>query len=285
MAAALEEMPQTKAAFAAGEVSECRVRLLAQAQAVAPEQFAADEASLVAQAVSVPSKRLPQVFREWRRSSDPEGAEADTERLHALRTLHLSPAWSGMVHVSGDLDPEGGGVVLAALRSLSEPAALEADDTRTPEQCRADALVEVCHRYLRGASGSGSSRPHLTITVPWNTLKAGMGVVDTEAGPLSAETARRLACDATVSRILCQEDGTPMEAGQNRRVIPPALRRALDLRDGGCTHPGCDVPARWCDAHHIKHWAQGGKTELSNLRLLCRTHHGREHDHPHPRRQ
>ena len=76
-----------------------------------------------------------------------------------------------------------------------------------------------------------------------------------------------------------------MAAGEARRVIPTALRRALELRDKGCTHPGCDAPTRWCEAHHITHWAQGGKTELSNLRLLCRTHHGHEHDHPYPQRR
>ena len=93
------------------------------------------------------------------------------------------------------------------------------------------------------------------------------------------EAARRLACDATVSCIVVQEDGTPVAAGEARRVISPALRRALELRDKGCTHPGCDIPARWCDAHHIVHWADGGKTVLANLRLLCRQHHRHEHDH------
>lgn len=74
-------------------------------------------------------------------------------------------------------------------------------------------------------------------------------------------------------------------AGPERRVVPPALRRALDLRDGGCTHPGCDIPARWCDAHHIVHWAEGGSTEAPNLRLLCRRHHRQADDHqPYPRR-
>jgi hypothetical protein len=264
VAAALEGMPETRAAFAAGVVSECRVRLLAQAQAVAPEQFAADEKTLVAQAVSVSSQRLPQVFREWRRHTDPEGAEADAERLRALRTLHLSPAWSGMVHLSGDLDPESGGVVLAAIRGLAEPAALDAQDTRTPAQRQADALVEICHRHLNGDPGKGSSRPHLTITIPCNTLQAGCGVVDTEAGPIPAETVRRVACDATISRIIVDQDGSPVEAGEARRIISSALRRALELRDRGCTHPGCDMPVRWCEAHHIIHWAQGGKTVLSN---------------------
>jgi hypothetical protein len=286
VAESLQDMPETRKAFAAGVVSECRVRLLAQAQALAPERFAADEKTLVAQVASVPSVRVPQVFRDWRRSTDPDGAEADARRLHTLRALHLSADWSGMVRVSGLLDPESGGIVLAAIRGLSEPAALDPQDTRTPAQRQADALTEICHRYLNGNPGSGNSRPHLMITVPWETLQKGCGVVDTEAGPISAETALRLACDATVSRIITSPDGTPVAAGEARRVIPQPLRRALDLRDRGCTHPGCDVPARWCDAHHIEHWAQGGKTVLSNLRLLCRTHHGRQHDHqPYLRRQ
>jgi len=286
VATSLQTMPETRAAFAAGVVSECRVRLLAEVQALAPEQFARDEATLVSEVAATPSQRLPQVLSEWRRSTDPEGAEADTGRVFARRALHLSDAWSGMLHLNGDLDPEGGAVVLAALRCLAEPPALDAQDTRTPAQCRADALVEICRRHLDGKPGSGSSRPHLTVTVPWETLKQGSGVVDTEIGPISSEAARRLACDATISRIIVQADGSPAEAGHSRRVIPPALRRALDLRDQGCTHPGCDIPARWCDAHHIQHWADGGRTESANLRLLCRKHHRDAHDHqPYPRRQ
>ncbi len=89
-----------------------------------------------------------------------------------------------------------------------------------------------------------------------------------------------------MSRIIVDNDGVPVSAGQARRTIPPPLRRALDLRDRHCTHPGCDIPARWCDAHHIVHWAQGGRTELANLRLLCRLHHRTAHNHqPYPRRE
>jgi hypothetical protein len=286
VASSLEVMPKTKKAFAAGEVSESRVRLLAQAQALAPGQFAQDEAKLVAEAASVPSRQLPQVMSTWKRNADLPAAQAEAEQLHALRVLHLSFDWSGMVGLSGLLDPEGGGIVLAAIRSLAEPAALNPEDIRTPAQRQADALVEISRRYLDGNPGAGTSRPHLQITIPRDTFQTGSGVMDTEAGPLRAESVRRLACDATVSRVILDGDVVPIEVGRPTRVVPAAVRRALDLRDGGCTHPGCTVPARWCDAHHITHWAQGGKTELSNLRLLCRTHHGREHDrHPYPRRQ
>ena len=286
VATALEDMPGTKEAFASGSVSESRVRLLAQAQALAPEQFAKDEAALVAQAATVPSNRLPQVLEAWKRNTDPAGAEAEAERRHALRALHISPAWSGMVHLNGDLDPEGGLIVLAAIRSLSEPPALAPGDTRTQAQCRADALVEICHRHLDGGLGGSTQRTQVIVTVPWDTLRKGCGLVDTEAGPVSAETARRLACDASISRIILDADTMPIEVGRARRVVSPALRRALDLRDQHCTHPGCDLPARYCDAHHIQHWADGGETEISNLRLLCRKHHRDAHNHhPYPMRR
>ena len=285
VAESLEVMPETKKAFAAGELSESRVRLLAQAQALAPTQFAQDEGKLVAQAASASSRQLPQVMAVWGRNADLPAAQAQAEQLHALRALHISPDWSGMTRLSGLLDPESGGVVLAAIRSLAEPAALDPQDTRTPAQRQADALVEISRRYLNGQPATGSSRTQVQITIPWNTLQTGIGLVDTETGPISAQTIRRLACDATVSPIIVDQDGMPLAAGEARRSIPNALRRALDLRDQHCTHPECDAPPRWCDAHHIVHWADGGKTELANLRLLCRTHHGWQHDHHHPRRQ
>jgi hypothetical protein len=285
VAMSLQQMPESRTAFAAGEMAEPRVRLLAEARDLAPEQFARDQLLLVTQACSVPSRRLPQALAQWRRTTDPEGAVADTGRMFWRRALHVSPSWSGMVHLDGDLDPEGGGVVLAALRSLAEPVAPDPQDARSPAQRRADWLVEVCRRHLDAGDRPGGQRPHLTVTVAWETLEKGSGLVDTEAGPISADAVRRLACDASVSRVVLQGGSEPVEIGRSRRVVAAPLRRALDLRDGGCTHCGCDVPARWCDAHHIKHWAQGGGTEPANLRLLCRRHHREAHEHPRqPRR-
>ena len=282
VASALEQMPETRQAFASGEISESRVRLLVQAQALTPEQFARDEPALVAQAASVSSTRLPQVLASWKRTADPEAAQAEAERLHQQRALHISPGWSGMVHLSGDLDPEGGLIVMNALRSLSEPAALDPSDTRTPAQRQADALVQICS----GPGGRSAQPLNLLVTVPWNTLQTGKGVVDSEAGTISAETTRRLACDATISRVILDAESVPVEMGRATRVISTALRQALDLRDGHCTHPGCAMPARYCDAHHIKHWADGGQTEIANLRLLCRRHHRDAHHHqPYPLRQ
>jgi hypothetical protein len=73
-------------------------------------------------------------------------------------------------------------------------------------------------------------------------------------------------------------DGQPLDVGRAVRTVPSAIRRALDVRDAGCTWKGCDLPPAWCDAHHIEHWADGGPTSLANLRLLCRRHHVAVHE-------
>src|SRR5947208_10566469 len=96
----------------------------------------------------------------------------------------------------------------------------------------------------------------------------------TETGvPLSAATARRLACDATIIPLVLGANSEPLDIGRATRLIPPAIRRALIARDRGCAFPGCRRPPRWCDAHHIKYWADGGETCLENLVLLCSHHH------------
>ena len=96
-------------------------------------------------------------------------------------------------------------------------------------------------------------------------------------GSVPAETVRRLACDAALTKIT----GTgELEAEVSRavRTIPPATRRALAFRDHGCVAPGCGRPPGWTDAHHLKHWIDGGETTMANLALLCRRHHKMVHE-------
>jgi hypothetical protein len=98
-----------------------------------------------------------------------------------------------------------------------------------------------------------------------------------EDGPyVSAETSRRLMCDAAVVVMTHAPDGSVLDVGRRTRTIPPAIRRALTARDRSCCFPGCT--ARHCDAHHVEHWADGGATRLDNLVLLCRRHHRAVHE-------
>jgi hypothetical protein len=90
---------------------------------------------------------------------------------------------------------------------------------------------------------------------------------------MTSERARRWACDANVTRVITDGSSQPLDVGRKTKVVPPALRRAVAVRDGGCAFPGCHRPSSWCDAHHIRHWADGGTTSIDNLVLLCRRHH------------
>jgi hypothetical protein len=94
---------------------------------------------------------------------------------------------------------------------------------------------------------------------------------------LAIETARRLACDASLVGLVEDENGEPLNVGRKTRSISPALNRALRSRDGGCRFPGCDRRL-FVEGHHVVHWANGGETKLSNLILLCGFHHGLVHE-------
>jgi hypothetical protein len=128
-------------------------------------------------------------------------------------------------------------------------------------------------------SGTRAERYQVFLHVEPSTLQAQgeIGRSHLEDGTrVSAETSRRLSCDAGVVKVTTDEDGSVLDVGRRTRTIPPALRRALQVRDGGCRFPGCGL--RFTEGHHLVHWADGGKTTLDNLVLLCRFHHRRVHE-------
>jgi len=283
-ARALRKMPRTRAALGEGEVSSCAVRVLAAAAEAHPGAFATDEEVLVEAARDLPVRELRHAVAYWRQAADPDRVEADADHLFARRRLHVSPGFEGMVRVDGDLDPETGQTVIGALRAIMDSEARvggSGGDSRTSAQRRADALGEVCRRMLASPDRPevAGERPHVVVTVDLETLEGRVpGRCELEdAGPISPETARRIACDAGVSRVITRGRSEPLDVGRKTPVVPAAVRRAVVLRDGHCQWWGCDRPQSWCDAHHIEHWADGGETKLSNLTLLCRPHHRLEH--------
>ena len=96
-------------------------------------------------------------------------------------------------------------------------------------------------------------------------------------GNVAVETARRLGCDGALVGVVKGDKGEPLAVGRRTRAVPPAIRRALRVRDGGCRFPGCDR-SRYTHAHHIRHWADGGETSLDNLVTLCSRHHRLVHE-------
>jgi hypothetical protein len=156
---------------------------------------------------------------------------------------------------------------------------------------RADAFVGMVEHFLSSAPDyrelqglKGAERCQLVLHVDVNTLREQRsGVCCPHAKAyfedkpwISAETARRLSCDASLVTVLEDEGGGVLNVGRRSRVVPGHIRRALMERDGVCQYPGCHE-SRYVDAHHIVHWADGGETSLDNLVILCRHHHRQLH--------
>ena len=99
----------------------------------------------------------------------------------------------------------------------------------------------------------------------------------TGRGHLAMGEARRLSCDGAIQRIVLSPQSVVLDVGRTQRLVTPAMRTALEVRDGGCVIPGCDRPPGWCEAHHITHWSAGGETSLPNLVLSCSRHHHEIH--------
>ncbi len=194
----------------------------------------------------------------------------------------------------GRLTPEVAALLLRALDAAREtlyqrrrttgdlpPATDPAAETPTRAQQQADALALLAETALHHELDPGAPGEryqvvvHVDAAVLADPAQPGQSVLE-EGSHVPAGTSQRLACDA--SRVVMRHDvaGRVVEVGARTRTIPPALRRALQHRDRSCRFPGCHV--RVGEGHHVRHWAQGGPTKLSNLALLCRRHHRAVHE-------
>lgn len=202
------------------------------------------------------------------------------EEARAARDRHvtISERAGGRLRLSGTLDAEAAALLRAVIDPLSAPSG--PDDARCPGQRRHDALVDVCRLALRTGElpESGGEPAQIVVTTGYDglTRQLGAGALDTGLR-LTPDTVRQLACDAAILPAVLGGASRPLDVGRQRRLIAGPLRRALVLRDGGCAFPGCDRPPRWCAAHHIRHWADGGPTTLDNAVLLCGHHHRHVH--------
>ncbi|HYT14145.1 MAG TPA: DUF222 domain-containing protein, partial [Candidatus Nitrosopolaris sp.] len=225
--------------------------------------------------------RLRRATAQLRHCLQPDEVLKDANDQHERRYLYLSQTFDGMFRIDGQLDAEGGAVLETAINSVMGPPT--ADDNRTAAQRRADAWVDIARRQLDIGQlpQVGGQKPHLMVTVDMATLTKTPGSQAAElewAQPIPAETARRFACDCTITPVFMGAESHQVDAGRTSRVIPPSMRRALIARDRHCRFPGCDRPVAWTQGHHLEHWADGGPTLPFNLALLCGRHHHLTHE-------
>lgn len=210
--------------------------------------------------------------------------ERELDHQRARRSLSGAQQVEGMSAYMLVLDPEAAARFEAALDPLSAPAPTEAQrDLRSAGQRRADALIALVSRAVTAGEGVPvQAKAQLIVSIPWNDLalaSRGSGVVlgRCEGAVLDPETVRKIACDAQLIPMVLGADSEPLDVGRAKRLVPPGMLKALWVRDQGCTYPGCHAPPAWTDAHHIRHWADGGATALPNLTLVCARHHTTVH--------
>ena len=288
VAHALGTLPLLARALARGELSYAKVRALT--RVATPET----EARLLAVGRAGTAAHVERIVRGWRRV-DRKAEARETARRHASRALHVYQDEDGMVVIRGRLAPEVGALLVQALTAAREalyqqrradvsaetPSPDVSAKTPTMAEQQADALALLAETALHSGidPGAPGERYQVVVHVDAPVLAdpdaPGQSVLE-DGTHVSAETSRRLACDA--SRVVMRHaaDGQVVEVGARTRTIPPALRRVLHHRDRGCRFPGCGLP--FGQGHHIRHWAHGGPTTLSNLALLCRRHHRAVHE-------
>jgi hypothetical protein len=279
---ALAHLPAMAEAFAAGQVTGEQAAVIARvaepgALALAAEQgvdLGVVDAVLTEVAQAGPYADTAKAAHHYLDRLDEDGPEPDpTEGRRLVITTHADGSGTGRF----DLDAVGLEKLQTALESLVQ-AGRCAGDERTRVQQSADALVQLCDNAL-----AAGTLPRLRGHKPQVIVKVGIGdLVDpatargaAELGfgaTISAARARWIACDGAVTRIVMGPDGMPLDHGRSLRLVPPHVRRAAEVRDGGCVFTGCGAPTFWCDVHHLLAWIDGGETSLANSALLCERH-------------
>jgi len=245
---------------------------------------------LARHATTAQVEKLVRAYRSVGRHSEREHAA----KQYASRELNNYYDEDGSLVIRARLPAAEGAVVLQALNAAmdarhAKPNEAESDDvtavTSEPSnrfaQRRADALTTLAETSLRHGPTplSALERYQVVVHVTAETLAKGdASRCELENGPgLALDTVRRITCDGSLLQITEDGAGNPLHIGRKTRAVPPAMQRALRSRDGGCRFPGC-TNHRFVDAHHIRHWADGGETSLDNLVLLCRRHHRLVHE-------
>ena len=281
-ARAMTHMPTVTHKALAGEVPPRSTQLLGQARDRHPGEFSDHETVFADVASYLSVSDLRKAINHWEQQVNYPKALDDVDKRDRRRSLYLASMLDGMGDIRGTLTPELFHLVDTVIDAQVNPTFLDRQDSRTPAQRRADALGDVCRFYLDHNNTlvtSAGEKPHVTITVDFDTLTSAVQRLPETAGmPVTPETIRRITCDAGIIPMVLGSESEPLVVGRKTRTIPTGIRRALDNRDGGCTWDGCGAPASWCDAHHLIHWADGGNTSLDNLALLCRKHHTATHN-------
>ncbi len=254
VAKALAALPLIDEALRRGELSYSKIRAMTRVAT------AANEVDLLQMARHSTASQLERICRLYRQVAEVPGEQARATEDRRWVTQRATD--DGMVAVTIRVHPDEAVRLMEAIRVSAETSGGEL----------ADGAVAMAEDVLRG-NAPNRAPVDVSLHVSAETWQG-----HTEDGTgVSAETCRRLCCDAGIAPVVEDAEGKVLGVGRKTRTIPAAIKRALRARDRGCRFPGCTT-TRHVDAHHIVHWADGGATELENLVDLCRRHHRYVHE-------
>jgi hypothetical protein len=296
VARAMRAMPATEAAWRRGEINADHVIQLIRSRACAAEEFDRDEEQLIEQARTLPFRSFEAASAYWRQLADEAGMSKKAAEQHGRRRLSLSQSLGGWWYGEFGLGPLDGATVDVTLRAIYDellaadwaeararlgPAATVADLARTPEQRRADALVEMAIRARTAPADGRRPAPRFTVLVGYETF-AGR-VCELANGTVVTPGALVPYLDqAYVERVVFDGPSRVIDVGTERRFFTGALRRAIEVRDRTCYHPLCDEPAEHGDIDHIDRYTDGGPTTQINGRPACPFHNQLRERSPEP---
>ena len=266
----LQDLPVVKDAWAEGAISGLHVhQILAHAPAI--DDFTAKQAAAVGLAKLTDASEVRRVLQVAADADNPAHLDLTIDQQRAKRSLRLSARANGMWALTGLLDEVDGAILAETLASFTRTA--DTLDAATPAQRRADALADMTNAAAATTGPLGVSA--VSILVDLEHLPQGDTATLVDGTPLGADTFDLLSCAAACTVIFglkVKGSFVPLALGRTRRLASAAQWAALIARDRGCIR--CGRAPRYCQAHHIHHWKNGGRTDLSNLALLCsRCHH------------
>jgi len=307
MAHALKELPLISASFCKGELSYTKVRALTRVAA------ALNEAELIEMALRMSARHVEEHCKQRRNAS--KSSTVNALKAQQNRTFQV---WhdqaQGTVHFSIQMPAEDAELIEKAVEKAAVQLSAETGSAASkPEESvswatqQSDALVFLCRSFLDAekmdaekkdiektpasfsdeaisrsnpgapdaAKNASSSADHYQVVV--HVDEAALAGTETGNSQHPIESVRRMCCDGSMVPLVENEKGEPLNVGRKVRTVNTKIRRALWARDQGCGFPGCSHD-RFVDAHHIKHWADGGETSVENMVLLCSAHHKLVHE-------
>lgn len=279
-----EALPQVREAIVSGQVSGEHIDAFARltAELSDDQQRRLDHDQVMVEAAALPVETFERYLRRivQQLTKDHGGREETTAKQAASALRHWFDHEAGMGKLFATLDPELYERITTAIEQQSAAMATKSGETKNANLA-ARALGDVVSNS-GDAGGAGRRAPSITVVVDHRTFADGPHaetICQTEGGHhISPESVARMCCDAVVRRVALDRRGVPINVGRKHRTATDAQWAALKAVYATCAWDGCESPIGWCQAHHIREWENGGKTDLQNLVPLCSTHHHRVHE-------